>query len=88
MRKRLQVEGQAFPGSAWLLGALLCPVLVGGWGVAPPPGAHQPSWAGTSPHPPAARWVGIYTAAGGSGPASSGLPPALALSLAFLPGLQ
>lgn len=40
-KKRFQVEGQQFPGSARLLGALLCPVLAGGWGLAPPPGARH-----------------------------------------------
>lgn len=51
----------------------------------PSPGAcHLGS--GLSLHLPSARWVGIYTAVGGSGPVFSLLLLALALSSAFLPG--
>lgn len=41
-----------------------------------------------SPHPPSARWAGTCTAAVGSEPASSGLPPARAPSSASPPEPQ
>lgn len=51
----------------------------------PSPGARNPG-SGLILHPPSARWVGIYTAVGGSGPVFSLLLPVLVPSLAFPPG--
>lgn len=44
--------------------------------------------SGLSLHPPAAQWVGIYTAVGGSGPVFSSLLPVLVLFSTSLPGRQ
>lgn len=49
------------------------------------PGARNPG-SGLILRPPSARWVGIYTAVGGSGPVFSLLLPVLVPSSAFPPG--
>ena len=51
----------------------------------PSPGARTPG-SGLILRPPSARWVGIYTAVGGSGPVFSLLLPVLVPSSAFPPG--
>lgn len=51
----------------------------------PSPGARTPG-SGLILRPPSARWVGIYTVVGGSGPVFSLLLPVLVPSSAFPPG--
>lgn len=75
-----QGEGGQFQGGARPLRTAVHPVL------ARPAPWVRPLGSGLSLRPPSARWVGIYTAVGGSGLVFSLLLPVLALSSAFPPG--